>query len=281
MAQTSKIHGPPSPDSLKRPKGKQEAYFDLYILTTLGILKNSHSYQGEAVSPTKSSHHDSSDTAPPLDRQASDKDMTMQNTIQNAGHRRSSSSAARATLARRRSSQSGYSGPNSPTAEENPRLKWDEANLYLTEQEKSSTMKINEPKTPYAKRYDPTEDEEEVHQLDAQELMVDELDKERELGPQGRPSRRARESEIPGLDIGEPEEPLPETSEDGGVRMSRSNSGSREKQVHVNPQSDGERSGHGEDEEVGMSMEEKEKHRKFEQMRKKHYEMRDVKGLLG
>lgn len=28
-------------------------------------------------------------------------------------------------------------------------LKWDEANLYLTEQEKNSTMKITEPKTPY------------------------------------------------------------------------------------------------------------------------------------
>lgn len=28
-------------------------------------------------------------------------------------------------------------------------LKWDEVNLYLTEQEKNSTMKITEPKTPY------------------------------------------------------------------------------------------------------------------------------------
>lgn len=28
-------------------------------------------------------------------------------------------------------------------------LKWDEANLYLTEQEKNATMKITEPKTPY------------------------------------------------------------------------------------------------------------------------------------
>ena len=46
------------------------------------------------------------------------------------------------------------------------RLKWDEANLYLTEQEKNSTMKIDEPKTPYAKHYDPADDEDEVRMLD-------------------------------------------------------------------------------------------------------------------
>ena len=141
-------------------------------------------------------------------------------------------------------------------------------------------MKIDEPKTPYAKRYDPTEDEEEVHQLDAQELMVDELDKERELGHQGRSSRRTRESDIPGLDIGEPEEQLPETLGTSSIRMSRSNSGGREKQVHVDAQGDNERS-HGDDVQAGMSKEEQEKHHKFEQMRKKHYEMKDVKGLLG
>lgn len=59
------------------------------------------------------------------------------------------------------------------------RLKWDEANLYLTEQEKSSTMKIDEPKTPYAKHYDPAEDEEEIRALDANDIMVDELDLEK------------------------------------------------------------------------------------------------------
>ncbi|ODQ68591.1 hypothetical protein NADFUDRAFT_81497 [Nadsonia fulvescens var. elongata DSM 6958] len=30
-----------------------------------------------------------------------------------------------------------------------PHLKWDEANLYLTEMQKDSTMKVDEPKTPY------------------------------------------------------------------------------------------------------------------------------------
>ena len=260
-------------------------------LTLLGILKNSASYQTESTSPTTSAHPEPNShasptdgTAPPLDRHLSDKDLTLQNTLQNAGHRRSSSSVARATLARRRSSNSGAS--SSP--EDNPRLKWDEANLYLTEQEKSSTMKINEPKTPYAKRYDPAEDEEEVHRLDAEELMVDELDAARELGQDKTKgtNRLGRTSDIPGLELGEPAEELPEqqqaapggtTDHEGGVVMKRSNSG-REKQVVVDKPKEGH--GYGEDE-VGLSREELEKHRRFEERRKKHYEMKDVKSLLG
>lgn len=38
------------------------------------------------------------------------------------------------------------------------RLKWDEANLEYNEGQKDSTMKIDEPKTPYI-RYDPEKDE--------------------------------------------------------------------------------------------------------------------------
>ena len=141
-------------------------------------------------------------------------------------------------------------------------------------------MKINEPKTPYAQRYDPTEDEEELHALDAQELMVDELDQAREM----KHNKLGRTSDIPGLELGEPAEDLPESNGEEtkpvveGVAMQRSNSG-REKQVVVDKGQD--EAAHGEDEEVGMSKEEKEKHRQFEERRKKHYEMRDVKGLLG
>ena len=135
------------------------------------------------------------------------------------------------------------------------RLKWDEANLYLTEQEKSSTMKIDEPKTPYAKHYDPTEDEAELHALDADDLMVDELEMEK-----SRPgkSSKAKEEEIPGLSLGEPEEAIPEREFDENG-----------KRVHVTGE-----------EHVGLSAEEIEKHKKFEEMRKKHYEMRNVASLL-
>ncbi|CDH49742.1 predicted protein [Lichtheimia corymbifera JMRC:FSU:9682] len=47
----------------------------------------------------------------------------------------------------------------SPTdSQETSRLKWDEANLELNEEQKDSTMKIDEPKTPYI-RYDPETDQ--------------------------------------------------------------------------------------------------------------------------
>lgn len=42
------------------------------------------------------------------------------------------------------------------TGESNDHLKWDEINLYKTEQEKAATMKIDEPKTPYEGGFDPT-----------------------------------------------------------------------------------------------------------------------------
>ncbi|KAI9776285.1 MAG: hypothetical protein M1835_005552 [Candelina submexicana] len=199
-----------------------------------------------------------------------DKDVTLQNTLQNAGHRRTSSNA-RASVSRRQSSAAGVHGTDDE--ENNPRLKWDEANLYLTEQEKSSTMKIDEPKTPYAKRYDPYEDEAEMRTLDADDLMVDELDK-----AEGR-TGRTKEEMIPGLDIGEPEEALPEQGV-GSSRMTRLASLKGEKQVVVDPEADDGLGGHGEPN-FGESFEEREKHRKFEEMRKKHYEMKDVKGLLG
>lgn len=159
----------------------------------------------------------------------------------------------------------------------NPRLKWDEANLYLAEQGKTSTMKINEPKTPYAKRYEPSEDEEEMRTLDAEELVVDELDRVEGDGSSGadggseRSSFRTmrRESEIPGLTLGEPEVPSEAVPDQRG-RIHRSSSAKGEKQV-VMEASSGE-----DDREHDGTV----RHREFEEMRKKHYEMGDVKGLL-
>ena len=128
-------------------------------------------------------------------------------------------------------------------------------------------MKIDEPKTPYAKRYDPQEDEDEIRTLDAQDLVVDELDKVRE----GR-SRQAREDQIPGLDIGEPEEDVSYAAGDESGRIQRSGSGSvkGEKQVVVDADAP---DGKGHDGTV--------RHKDFEEMRKRHYEMKDVKGMLG
>jgi protein phosphatase inhibitor 2 len=191
----------------------------------------------------------------------------LQNTLQNAGHRRSSSAARRASNSRRHSSAAGAS-------EEDPekmRLKWDEANLYLAEQEKGGRMKITEPKTPY-QFGDPMEDEEEDDvAIDPRYVNVDEMDIKK--------MKKTRESEIPGLELGEPEDEAAQNPGQENDRIVRSASLSREgsKEKHVSVGDDS-----SVPEQVGMpTHEEQEKHRQFEEQRKKHYEMRDVKSLLG
>lgn len=143
--------------------------------------------------------------------------------------------------------------------EENPRLKWDEVNLWHTEQQRGNTMKIDEPKTPYVSQYDPTEDDEEMATLDAKDLVVDELDKAKS-GP-------SRSRDIPDLDLGEPEEPIERMPSDGEKRVIVEDVG------HDGP--------NDEDPTSGMTPEEKKKHLEFEQRRKAHYEMHDIKGMLG
>ena len=127
-------------------------------------------------------------------------------------------------------------------------------------------MKITEPKTPYAKQYDPLEDEEEMAQLHAENLIVDEVD----MKHNDEQKRSAREAEIPGLDLGEPEV---DTNMDAPTPES-------EKRVIVDADMSDDLGHHGE-EMAGWTEEEKEKHRKFEQLRKKHYEMKNIKDLLG
>ncbi|KAI0426561.1 hypothetical protein F5Y09DRAFT_60024 [Xylaria sp. FL1042] len=206
------IHTPPVPNA-RRPKG---------------ILKNSF--------------HKSPPASPVKEKDLSEKELTIINTQTNAGHRRSSSSASRPGGNRRRSSRTfSHSGDDDLAG--NQRLQWDEANLYLTEQERTSTMKITEPKTPYARHYEPSEDEDDE--------MAD-----------GDP--------ISGFSLGEPEEAVPEP--DFASR--------KQSKVHVSdedatPQHDAE------NDYIGMTPEEREKHRKFEQLRKKHYEMKGVAKFLG
>jgi len=125
-------------------------------------------------------------------------------------------------------------------------------------------MKINEPKTPYARHYDPAEDPSD----EDEPLESEHADGE---GSTAQSSRRrpGADDEIPGLSLGEPEEEVPEHE-----------FAPRPRAVHVNSNE----SGHDADEkeyEVGLSAEEREKHRRFEEMRKKHYEMKNVAALLG
>ncbi|KAL1625727.1 putative glc8 protein [Diplodia seriata] len=236
------VHSPtaqPHHHSVERPKG---------------ILKNP-SYQSP-TSPTSEGAplaQVPSNERPGVARGMSEREVVLQNTLQNAGHRRSSSNA-RGPPSRRLSGTPGADADD----ENSPRLKWDEANLYLTEQQRDSTMKITEPKTPYASHYDPAEDEEEIAALDANQIVVDELDKTKPK------KKSSKEDDIPGLDLGEPE------VENAGAHHSDG-----EKRVVVDPDSMDETKREEE------PPQEQEKHRQFEQARKKHYEMRNVKNLLG
>lgn len=191
----------------------------------------------------------------------SEKEIVQLNTELNAGgasgHRRTSSNA-RSSMSRRQSS-------NSNSHEEpNPRLKWDEANLYVNESQMGGRMKIDEPKTPFVKNYDPADDDAEISALNANELNVDELD----MKP--KPGGAKRESDIPGLDIGEPEmKPAPRRDSDGDRKVELVQDAMDVDSMH-----------HGEGE-GDMTKEEAEKHKHFEEMRKKHYEMKNIKDLLG
>lgn len=185
----------------------------------------------------------------------SSKEITIENTHFNAGHRRSSS-AARQTPGSRRQSSHGH--PADADGSSSQRLQWDEANLYLTEQERTATMKIDEPKTPYAKHYDPAEDPSDEEMDDPMEAA----------GAQRAGGTVRREDDIPGLSLGEPEEAIPERTP------------SIEKRAHVDDESVGGHDVDGE-EMVGLSAEEREKHKKFEEARKRHYEMKNVAQLLG
>jgi protein phosphatase inhibitor 2 len=192
---------------------------------------------------------------PQLSREMSEKEIVLENTLRNAGAHRRSSSNPRGSVSRRQSGTSPHIDEN------NPQLKWDEANLYLNEQNRDSTMKIDEPKTPYVKQYDPMEDEEEIEMLDAEQIKVDELD--------SKPKRKPRIENIPDFDLGEPE-----------MRArGESQTPDSEKRVMVDDETVGDAGYHGE---LGpnATAEEREKHRKFEEMRKKHYEMKNIKDIL-
>lgn len=134
-------------------------------------------------------------------------------------------------------------------------------------------MKITEPKTPfeYGMGNVMDEDEEEDVSIDPRFVNVDEIEMAKKKS-----SKKARESDIPGLELGEPEYE-PESTDAENERIIRQGSLSREssKEKHV---ALGE---HGNAAPGMPSLEDQEKHRHFEEQRKKHYEMRNVKDMLG
>lgn len=241
-------------------------------------MKNSYSFQATAPAVPATTPP----SVPTITEPEETKDLTLQNTLQNAGRRRSSSTTHPGSSSRRQSLASAHD-------DNSPRLKWDEANLYLTEQERTAKMKIDEPKTPYAPHYDPAEDEEELRLeeaqeslIDAQDIVVDELDKTTKGGHH---KNGVSEDDIPDLELGEAEESLPTGSDaasDPRIFRDRSlstDSHRGEKHVHVGTDAaNGDAASSGDH--LLTTEEAQAKHRQFEQQRKRHYEMRNIKELL-
>ncbi|KAK2874926.1 hypothetical protein FQN49_001947 [Arthroderma sp. PD_2] len=255
------------------PKGALPDYLGLANRTQMyaGILKQAPMAISTAAPQADPAHISLS----PLEN----KELTMQNTMQNAGQ--SAKQRARAS-SRRKSSGSRASNGDEGT-ENSPRLKWDEANLYLTEQERSSTMKIDEPKTPYVPHYDYNEENDDMDLgedvgFHVEGVAVDELDMSK--GRAGSSKSKSKGDEIPDLELGEPEEDAwkdVRASEADRIIRERSHSfgstGSK-KRVVVGDGKDGPNLDPSNKEAV-------QKHHDFEEKRKRHYEMGGIKNLLG
>lgn len=186
-----------------------------------------------------------------MPHQMSEQEIVQQNTELNRGNRRSSSTNPRASHpgSRRHSSAMDLD-------ESNPRLKWDEANIFHTEQGRGQTQKIDEPKTPFIHNYNPNaEVDEGVNEyINPEDVNVDELD----MAKRGKPTRKP--SLIEPLDLGESEDTLGKMD-------------SGEKRVIVSNGTEGSATNHGENEEEDMTLEDRRKHREFEEKRKRHYEV--------
>ncbi|KAG4301914.1 hypothetical protein PCANB_002048 [Pneumocystis canis] len=130
-------------------------------------------------------------------------------------------------------SHTGTSYMNSDQTSSSPRLKWDEANLYMTEQEKTSTMKITEPKTPYTRQYDRSSNFDEEMMDSDQELL-----------------NKHNNNDIPAFNLGEPHQKAPVLQKQVVVE-------------EVKPDRDSK---------TIQTPKDEQQHRWFELMRKKHYE---------
>ncbi|ANB11080.1 Glc8p [Sugiyamaella lignohabitans] len=132
-------------------------------------------------------------------------------------------------------------------------LKWDEANLYLTEQEKAATMKITEPKTPYqgavgdSEYYLPDEEDDVVKTRDNRILSVDELD---------------------GFSLGESVAPPAQVATQNDRILYRENDSNDAEDEDDEDEDDEDE----EEEEEELTPEER--HRRFEELRKSHYHMK-------
>ncbi|KAF9961529.1 hypothetical protein BGZ72_003367 [Mortierella alpina] len=132
-----------------------------------------------------------------------------------------------------------------------PRLKWDEENLIITEAQKDSTMKIDEPKTPYV-HYDHELDR--VIDMDGESFSLDEGKAKHVSLAQGQPVSSSMDGSV-----GKEDDESEDEDEDGPDEWDDSD----------------------EDEDEGEDAEEESPHKKidhdkFAKMRAEHYKMKEA-----
>ena len=108
-----------------------------------------------------------------------DRKEVIRNTMLNANLASESSKGdeirAKIAKARKLSTGNGADGNGN-----NEHLKWDEINLYKTEQEKCATMKIDEPKTPYTGGFNPDGEYYQEDEIDIPAFNLGESDDDKE-----------------------------------------------------------------------------------------------------
>lgn len=176
-----------------------------------------------------------------------DRSTVLENTLKNAALREAGDSF------RKESSNDKTNGDANDklterSSSEEERLKWDEANLYLTEQEKTAKMKIDEPKTPFQGPVGSNE-----YYLPDDDIVS------------------APGEEPDDFSLGEPEYP---EDKDSTIQNDRIIPANEDEDVDDEEQDDDDDEDDQDKGERLQDLSPEEKHRRFEQMRKEHYLMK-------